>query len=77
MSDQVTLIDQAVAQAGTVTVVTQTRVRDGMVAQFARWQSTIGAAAAEFPGFIEQSIVPPSPPVQRSEERRVGKECLE
>jgi hypothetical protein len=64
VSDQITLIDQALAQAGTVTVVTQTRVRDGMVAEFARWQSTIGAAAAEFPGFIEQSIVPPSPPVQ-------------
>jgi antibiotic biosynthesis monooxygenase (ABM) superfamily enzyme len=53
-----------VAQAGPVTVVTQTRVRDGMAEEFARWQSTISAAAAEFPGFVEQSVMPPSPPVQ-------------
>ena len=56
--------DQTLAQAGPVTVVTQTRVRDGMAEEFARWQSTISAAAAEFPGFIEQSVMPPSPPVQ-------------
>ena len=51
-------------QAGPVTVVTQTRVREGMAEEFARWQSTISAAAAEFPGFVEQSVMPPSPPVQ-------------
>ena len=64
MSDQITLPDQAVAQAGPATIVTQTRVRDGMAEEFARWQSRISAAVAEFPGFIEQSVMPPSPPVQ-------------
>src|SRR5260370_34577204 len=56
--------DQTLAEAGPVTVVTQTRVREGMAEEFARWQSTISAAAAEFPGFVEQSVMPPSPPVQ-------------
>ena len=64
MSEQITLSDRRLAQAGPVTVVTQTRVRDGMADAFARWQSAISAAAAEFPGFIEQSVLPPSPPVQ-------------
>ncbi|MGH7211240.1 MAG: hypothetical protein ACREF1_07240, partial [Acetobacteraceae bacterium] len=44
--------------------MTQTRVREGMAEEFARWQSTISAAAAEFPGFIEQSVLPPNPPAQ-------------
>jgi len=47
-----------------VTLVTQTRVREGMAEQFGQWQSTISAAAAEFPGFITQSVLPPNPPVQ-------------
>jgi antibiotic biosynthesis monooxygenase (ABM) superfamily enzyme len=64
VSEQTTLSDRTAVQAGPVSVVTQTRVRDGMAEEFARWQSTISAAAAEFPGFIEQSVVPPSPPVQ-------------
>jgi antibiotic biosynthesis monooxygenase (ABM) superfamily enzyme len=57
-------VSETLAPAGPVTIVTQTRVRDGMAEEFARWQSTISAAAAEFPGFIEQSVMPPSPPVQ-------------
>jgi antibiotic biosynthesis monooxygenase (ABM) superfamily enzyme len=47
-----------------VTLVTQTRVREGMAEQFGQWQSTISAAAAEFPGFIAQSVLPPNPPLQ-------------
>ena len=47
-----------------VTLVTQTRVREGMAEEFSCWQSTISAAAAEFPGFITQSVLPPNPPLQ-------------
>ncbi len=50
--------------AGSVTVVTQTCAREGMAEEFGRWQQKIGAAAAEFPGFLEQSVIPPTPPVQ-------------
>ena len=47
-----------------VTIVTQTRVREGMAEPFARWQSTISASVAESPGFITQSVLPPNPPLQ-------------
>ena len=47
-----------------MTIVTQTRVVPGKEAEFARWQQVIGEAAAEFSGFIEQTIMPPSPPAQ-------------
>ena len=50
--------------AGPVTVVTQTRVREGMTEQFASWQSKISAAIAGFPGFTGQSVLPPNPPLQ-------------
>jgi hypothetical protein len=56
--------DLAPSAAAAVTIVTQTRVREGMAEEFARWQSTISAAAAEFSGFIEQSVLPPNPPSQ-------------
>ena len=49
---------------GSVGLVTQTRVREGMAEEFGRWQSAISAAAAEFPGFITQSVLPPNPPLQ-------------
>lgn len=58
MSDHVSTADKA------VTLVTQTRVREGMAEEFGCWQSTISAAAAEFPGFITQSVLPPNPPLQ-------------
>jgi uncharacterized protein len=64
VSEQITLSDRTSAQAGPVSLVTQTRVRDGMADEFGRWQSTISAVAAEFPGFVEQIVMPPSPPVQ-------------
>ena len=47
-----------------MTLVTQTRVREGMAEEFGRWQSAISTAAAEFPGFITQSVLPPNPPLQ-------------
>jgi len=56
--------DHAAALDSAVTLVTQTRVREGMAEQFGQWQSTISAAAAEFPGFITQSVLPPNPPLQ-------------
>jgi antibiotic biosynthesis monooxygenase (ABM) superfamily enzyme len=56
--------NRTLAQVGPVTAVTQTRARDGMAEEFAGWQSTISGAAAELPGFVEQSVMPPSPPVQ-------------
>lgn len=52
------------ATAPSVTIVTQTRVREGQAEDFGRWQATISAAAAEFPGFIEQTVMPPNPPSQ-------------
>jgi antibiotic biosynthesis monooxygenase (ABM) superfamily enzyme len=50
--------------SGRVTIVTQTRVVPGKEAEFARWQQTIGAAVQACPGFIEQTVTPPNPPVQ-------------
>ena len=46
------------------TLVTQTRVREGKDEAFAQWQQAMSQAAAECRGFIEQSIMPPSPPAQ-------------
>ncbi len=56
--------DHAPSPASAVTLVTQTRVREGVAEEFGRWQSEISAAAAEFPGFITQSVLPPNPPLQ-------------
>ena len=56
--------DPAPAPDAAVTLVTQTRVREGMAEEFGQWQSAISAAAAEFPGFITQSVLPPNPPLQ-------------
>jgi antibiotic biosynthesis monooxygenase (ABM) superfamily enzyme len=47
-----------------VTLVTQTRVKAGKEDEFARWQKSIGATVAGFPGFIEQTVMPPNPPAQ-------------
>jgi uncharacterized protein len=47
-----------------VTLVTQTRVREGMAEEFGQWQSAISAAVREFPGFLAQAVLPPNPPVQ-------------
>jgi uncharacterized protein len=52
------------ATSGAVTIVTQTRVRAGREEEFAKWQRQIGTATSEFPGFIEQTLMPPNPPAQ-------------
>src|SRR5690242_7846908 len=59
--------DMTMSQTATrdgVTIVTQTRVRASREDEFAKWQQQIGAAASEFPGFIEQTVMPPKPPAQ-------------
>src|SRR6476646_1390343 len=63
---------QAVAAAMTsnaksgegVTIVTQTRVRPGDEDAFAQWQTGTSEAIARFPGFVQQTVMPPSPPAQ-------------
>jgi antibiotic biosynthesis monooxygenase (ABM) superfamily enzyme len=52
------------AAKGTVTVVTQTRVRPESADAFARWQEETSGTVAAFPGFIKQTVMPPSPPAQ-------------
>jgi antibiotic biosynthesis monooxygenase (ABM) superfamily enzyme len=52
------------AETSTVTVVTQTRIAPGRSEDFARWQQKISAAVAAQPGFIKQTVMPPSPPAQ-------------
>jgi uncharacterized protein len=49
---------------GTVTVVTQTRVRPENADAFARWQEQTSGIVATSPGFIKQTVMPPSPPTQ-------------
>jgi antibiotic biosynthesis monooxygenase (ABM) superfamily enzyme len=48
----------------TVTIVVQTRPRDGEGPAFGQWQAQISTAVAQQPGFIEQSVMPPNPPTQ-------------
>lgn len=47
-----------------VTIVTQTRTAEGSELAFARFQTDISAVIAQQPGFVEQSVLPPNPPVQ-------------
>jgi uncharacterized protein len=51
------------AAAG-VTIVTQTRVRPEYATAFTAWQEATGTVVAAFPGFLHQTIIPPSPPAQ-------------
>lgn len=47
-----------------VSIVIQTCVRPERAEDFARWQGEVSAAIARFPGFIEQRLMPPKPPLQ-------------
>jgi uncharacterized protein len=49
---------------GRVSIVTQTRVRAEANDAFARWQADTSKVIAGFPGFVEQTVIPPSPPQQ-------------
>ena len=50
--------------ARAVTIVTQTRVEPGKGDAFARWQQRISEAVATQPGFVKETVMPPSPPTQ-------------
>lgn len=50
--------------AETATIVTQTRVVPGQEVAFTVWQEKISTAAGGHPGFIDQKVIPPSPPAQ-------------
>ena len=56
--------EEAPVGKGAVTIVTQTRVRPERADAFARWQDETSSIVAAFPGFIKQTVMPPSPPVQ-------------
>lgn len=47
-----------------VSIVTQTTIRPESSDAFARWQTETGSVVATFPGFIEQQVIPPRPPLQ-------------
>jgi uncharacterized protein len=50
--------------ARSVSIVTQTCVRAESGEAFARWQGETSRVIASFPGFIEQRLMPPQPPLQ-------------
>jgi antibiotic biosynthesis monooxygenase (ABM) superfamily enzyme len=48
----------------TVSIVTQTSVRPEKSEDFARWQGETSNMVSNFPGFVEQRLMPPNPPLQ-------------
>ena len=56
--------DASKAQSSTVTVVTQTRVKPDCATDFASWQHKISGTVSAQPGFIKETVIPPSPPAQ-------------
>src|ERR1700712_2633017 len=52
------------AKKGSVTIVTQTRPIAGQEDTFRRWQDDIEREVSKWPGFVEQKVIPPSPPTQ-------------
>jgi antibiotic biosynthesis monooxygenase (ABM) superfamily enzyme len=53
------------SSGSTVSIVTQTCVRPERAEDFARWQGETSTMIARFPGFIEQRLMPPKPPLQQ------------
>jgi len=47
-----------------VSIVTQTCVKPQSAEAFARWQGETSTVITNFPGFIEQRLMPPKPPLQ-------------
>jgi antibiotic biosynthesis monooxygenase (ABM) superfamily enzyme len=47
-----------------VTIVTQTTVRPDSAAAFEEWQTATNRIIATFPGFLQQTLLSPSPPAQ-------------
>jgi antibiotic biosynthesis monooxygenase (ABM) superfamily enzyme len=56
--------DPASSGSESVTIITQTRVRPEATSAFARWQDETSTVVAAFPGFVKQTVMPPSPPKQ-------------
>ena len=54
----------ASSRRGSVTIVTQTRVRPEDEEAFARWQDGTSRGDRGLSGFIQQTVMPPSPPAQ-------------
>lgn len=50
--------------AGIVTIVTQTRVRAEQEIAFTAWQEKVSQLVAHHAGFIDQKVIPASPPAQ-------------
>ena len=50
--------------SASVSIVTQTCVRPASNDAFARWQGETSTVISAFPGFIEQRLMPPNPPLQ-------------
>jgi len=50
--------------ARSVSIVTQTCVKPESAEAFARWQGETSTFISSFPGFIEQRLMPPKPPLQ-------------
>src|SRR5580658_3888731 len=59
-----TAMECSADQIGKATIVVQTRVRPESEAAFAAWQVDTGRIVAAFPGFVEQTVMQPSPPAQ-------------
>jgi uncharacterized protein len=49
---------------GSVTIVTQTCVRPERADDFGRWQAETSTVVSRFPGFVEQQLLLPNPPLQ-------------
>ncbi|MBW4024679.1 MAG: antibiotic biosynthesis monooxygenase [Proteobacteria bacterium] len=56
--------DAASPEDTAVTIVTQTTVRPDSTDAFETWQTETSQIVATFPGFIKQTMLPPSPPAQ-------------
>ncbi len=52
------------ADESAVTIVTQTTVRDGGADDFQAWQTETNRIIANVPGYVSQTVLPPSPPTQ-------------
>ena len=51
-------------QSNGVTIVTQTRVAPERAGEFESWHRSVSGIVAAQPGFIQQTVLPPSPPAQ-------------
>ena len=59
-----TAMERSVGGTGSVTIVVQTRVRPESDAAFAAWQVETSRIVAGIPGFVDQTVMQPSPPAQ-------------